>query len=391
MIYIMIIQREITESIKKLTTKYPVIALTGPRQSGKTTLLKQMFPEYEYLSLENPDVREFAETDTKGFLKRYSKYVIFDEAQRVPALFSYIQGIVDESGIMGQFILSGSQNFHLLQNISQSLAGRVALFRLFPFDFQELRSANLMSENYTDNLVKGFYPAIYDRNIPAKTFYSNYIQTYIQRDVSDLIAIKDLRLFQNFLALCATRAGQLLNLNALANGCGISQPTAKAWLSALENSYVVFLLYPYHENFSKRIVKTPKLYFYDTGLLCHLLKIVNAEQLLSQSIKGALFENMMITEYVKRMYHRDDIQDIWFWRDSAGHEVDLLIGKHLSLDLIEFKATHTIMSDLFKGLTFFEVASGKNNLSKTLVYAGTESQKRSTVDVIPWIDFGKNG
>lgn len=391
MIYIMIIQREITESIKKLTTKYPVIALTGPRQSGKTTLLKQMFPEYEYLSLENPDVREFAETDTKGFLKRYSKYVIFDEAQRVPALFSYIQGIVDESGIMGQFILSGSQNFHLMQNISQSLAGRVALFRLFPFDFQELRSANLMSENYTDNLVKGFYPAIYDRNIPAKTFYSNYIQTYIQRDVSDLIAIKDLRLFQNFLALCATRAGQLLNLNALANGCGISQPTAKAWLSALENSYVVFLLYPYHENFSKRIVKTPKLYFYDTGLLCHLLKIVNAEQLLSQSIKGALFENMMITEYVKRMYHRDDIQDIWFWRDSAGHEVDLLIGKHLSLDLIEFKATHTIMSDLFKGLTFFEVASGKNNLSKTLVYAGTESQKRSTVDVIPWIDFGKNG
>ena len=391
MIYIMIIQREITESIKKLTTKYPVIALTGPRQSGKTTLLKQMFPKYEYLSLENPDVREFAETDTKGFLKRYSKYVIFDEAQRVPALFSYIQGIVDESGIMGQFILSGSQNFHLMQNISQSLAGRVALFRLFPFDFQELRSANLMSENYTDNLVKGFYPAIYDRNIPAKTFYSNYIQTYIQRDVSDLIAIKDLRLFQNFLALCATRAGQLLNLNALANGCGISQPTAKAWLSALENSYVVFLLYPYHENFSKRIVKTPKLYFYDTGLLCHLLKIVNAEQWLSQSIKGALFENMMITEYVKRMYHRDDIQDIWFWRDSAGHEVDLLIGKHLSLDLIEFKATHTIMSDLFKGLTFFEVASGKNNLSKTLVYAGTESQKRSTVDVIPWIDFGKNG
>lgn len=391
MIYIMIIQREITESIKKLTTKYPVIALTGPRQSGKTTLLKQMFPEYEYLSLENPDVREFAETDTKGFLKRYSKYVIFDEAQRVPALFSYIQGIVDESGIMGQFILSGSQNFHLMQNISQSLAGRVALFRLFPFDFQELRSANLMSENYTDNLVKGFYPAIYDRNIPAKTFYSNYIQTYIQRDVSDLIAIKDLRLFQNFLALCATRAGQLLNLNALANGCGISQPTAKAWLSALENSYVVFLLYPYHENFSKRIVKTPKLYFYDTGLLCHLLKIVNAEQLLSQSIKGALFENMMITEYVKRMYHRDDIQDIWFWRDSAGHEVDLLISKHLSLDLIEFKATHTIMSGLFKGLTFFEVASGKNNLSKTLVYAGTESQKRSTVDVIPWIDFGKNG
>jgi hypothetical protein len=385
----MIIQREITSAIKSLATKYPVIALTGPRQSGKTTLLKQLFPDYEYLSLENPDVREFAETDTKGFLKRYAKYVIFDEAQRVPALFSYIQGIVDESGIMGQFILSGSQNFHLMQNITQSLAGRVAIFRLFPFDLQELRLANLLSENYPDNLVKGFYPAIYDRNIPAKTFYFNYLQTYIQRDVSELIAIKDLRLFQNFLSLCATRAGQLLNLNALANECGISQPTAKAWLSALENSYVVFLLYPYHENFSKRIVKTPKLYFYDTGLLCYLLKIANAEQLLSQSIKGALFENMMISEFVKRMYHRDDVQDIWFWRDSAGHEVDLLVGGHLNLNLIEFKATHTIMSDLFKGLTFFETASGKNNLSKTLVYAGTEYQRRSTVDVMPWIDFGK--
>ena len=385
----MMIQREITSAIKSLATKYPVIALTGPRQSGKTTLLKQLFPDYEYLSLENPDIREFAETDTKGFLKRYAKYVIFDEAQRVPALFSYIQGKVDESGIMGQFILSGSQNFHLMQNITQSLAGRVAIFRLFPFDLQELRSAHLLSENYADNLVKGFYPAIYDRNIPAKTFYSNYVQTYIQRDVSELIAIKDLRLFQNFLSLCATRAGQLLNLNALANECGISQPTAKSWLSALENSYVVFLLYPYHENFSKRIVKTPKLYFYDTGLLCYLLKIANAEQLLLQSIKGALFENMMISEYVKRMYHRNDIQDIWFWRDSAGHEVDLLVGGNLNLDLIEFKATHTIMNDLFKGLTFFEVASEKNNLSKTLVYAGLEYQRRSTVDVMPWIDFGK--
>lgn len=385
----MMIQREIASAIKSLATKYPVIALTGPRQSGKTTLLKQLFPDYEYLSLENPDVREFAETDTKGFLKRYAKYVIFDEAQRAPALFSYLQGIVDESGIMGQFILSGSQNFHLMQNITQSLAGRVAIFRLFPFDLQELRSANLLSENYADNLVKGFYPAIYDRSIPAKTFYFNYVQTYIQRDVSEIIAIKDLRLFQNFLSLCATRAGQLLNMNALANECGISQPTAKSWLSALENSYVVFLLYPYHENFSKRIVKTPKLYFYDTGLLCYLLKIANAEQLLLQSIKGALFENMMISEYVKRMYHRNDIQDIWFWRDSAGHEVDLLVGGNLNLDLIEFKATHTIMNDLFKGLTFFEVASEKNNLSKTLVYAGLEYQRRSTVDVMPWIDFGK--
>ena len=241
------INREITKAIKELIGKYPVLALTGPRQSGKTTLLKSVFPDYTYISLENPDNRNFAETDPNGFLKLYSKNVIFDEVQRVPVLFSYIQTIVDESGMMGQFILSGSQNFHLLRNITQSLAGRVALLKLFPFDFQELISAGLLNSDYLENIIKGFYPAIYDRSIQAGTFYSNYVQTYIQRDVSELIAIKDLRLFQNFIGLCATRAGQLLNLNALANECGISQPTAKAWLSALESSYVVFQLYPFHE------------------------------------------------------------------------------------------------------------------------------------------------
>ena len=212
------INREITKAIKELIGKYPVLALTGPRQSGKTTLLKSVFPDYTYISLENPDNRNFAETDPNGFLRLYSKNVIFDEVQRVPVLFSYIQTIVDESGMMGQFILSGSQNFHLLRNITQSLAGRVALFKLFPFDFQELISAGLLNSDYLENIIKGFYPAIYDRSIQPGTFYSNYVQTYIQRDVSELIAIKDLRLFQNFIGLCATRAGQLLNLNALANG-----------------------------------------------------------------------------------------------------------------------------------------------------------------------------
>ena len=384
----MLIRREITNAILSLATKYPVVALTGPRQSGKTTLLKLLFPDYEYVSLENPDIRMFAEADMNGFLKRYSKYVIFDEAQRVPPLFSYLQTVVDESGIMGQFILSGSQNFHLMQNITQSLAGRVAIFKLFPFDFQELRSENLLSENYLDNLVKGFYPAIYDRDIPADTFYSNYVQTYIQRDVSELIAIKNMRLFQNFLALCATRAGQLLNLNSLATECGISQPTAKSWLSALENSYVVFLLFPYHENFSKRIVKTPKLYFHDSGLLCYLLKVTNSEQLLTHPVKGSLFENMMIGEYMKRMYHRNSLQDIWFWRDSNGHEVDLLVRDSGKLSIVEFKATHTVMPDLFKGLNFFGKESGLQNLNKILVYAGKETQIRTVANVVPWFDFG---
>jgi predicted AAA+ superfamily ATPase len=291
---------------------------------------------------------------------------------------------------MGQFILSGSQNFHLMQNITQSLAGRVAIFKLFPFDFQELKSAGLLRSDYLENLITGFYPAIYDRAIPSFNFYSNYVQTYIQRDVSELISIKDLRMFQHFLGLCATRAGQLLNLNSLANECGISQPTAKSWLSALENSYIVFLLYPFHENFSKRIVKTPKLYFYDTGLLSYLLKIKRVEQIMTHPLKGSLFENMMIAEYLKQMYHRDNVQDIWFWRDAAGHEVDLLVQDGLSLQLVEIKATQTIMPELFKGLLYYEKESKQESLTKTLVYAGNDSQQRSAGDVMPWFNFGTN-
>ena len=385
----MIIKREIFSAINNLVDKYPIIAVTGPRQSGKTTLLKSMFPEYRYVSLENPDVRSFATTDPNGFLKEYSQYVIFDEVQRVPTLFSYLQTIVDKSKLMGQFILSGSQNFHLVQNITQSLAGRVAMFKLLPFDFQELNSAGLLQENYIDNLVKGFYPAIFDRGIPSRIFYSNYVQTYIQRDVSELIAIKDMRLFQNFLALCATRAGQLLNLNSLANECGITQPTAKAWLSALESSYIVFLLPPYFKNFSKRIIKTPKLYFYDSGLLCYLLKLDNTEQIQLIDFKGALFENMMIAEYIKRMHHCNKLNDIWFWRDAAGNEVDLIIQTGPDQEVIEFKATETIMPNLFKGLNFYEKISGKTILNKYLVYGGDEYQKRTAATVLPWRSFGK--
>lgn len=386
----MIIQREIISAIKFLVKKYPIIAVTGPRQSGKTTLLKSMFPEYRYISLENPDIRNFATTDPNGFLNEYSENVIFDEVQRAPMLFSYLQTKVDESKMMGQFILSGSQNFHLGQNITQSLAGRVAIFKLLPLDFQELNSAGLLQDNYIDNLVKGFYPAIFDREIPSRIFYSNYVQTYIQRDVSELIAIKDMRLFQNFIALCATRAGQLLNLSSLANECGISQPTAKAWLSALESSYILFLLPPYFENFSKRIVKTPKLYFYDTGLLCYLLKLNNAQQIQLSDFKGSLFENMMIAEYVKRMYHCNQLNDIWFWRDAAGNEVDLIVQSGQNQEAIEFKSTQTIMPNLFKGLNFYEKISKKISLSKYLVYGGDELQKRTAATVLPWRDFGKN-
>ena len=389
--------RSITNPFRNILKKYPVVALTGPRQSGKTTFLRNTLSEYRYISLENPDNRFYAESDPAGFLREYDKFVIFDEVQRVPVLFSYLQGIVDDSKIMGQFILSGSQNFHLMENITQSLAGRVAIFKLFPFDNRELRSANLLEEDdFFYNLIKGFYPAIYDRDILSKTFYANYMQTYVQRDVSELINIKNMRLFQNFVALCATRIGQMLNINSLANECGISQPTAKAWLTALENSYILFQLHPYYKNFSKRIVKTPKLYFYDTGLLCYLLKINNKDKLQHHALKGSLFENLMIAEYVKQMYHQDNLQDIWFWRDSAGNEADLLIendssAKTNGFNIVEFKSSMTVMPEMFKAMQKFEEISGWTNLQKNLVYTGSGSQKRSYGNVIPWKSFGLLG
>lgn len=385
----MIVNREIIQGMKTLISKYPILALTGPRQSGKTTLLKTLFPDYQYISLENPDNLNFAQSDPNGFLTTYSNRIIFDEVQRIPELFSYLQTKVDESGLMGQFILSGSQNFHLMQSITQSLAGRVALFKLLPFDFQELKAASLLSNNCFEVMVKGQYPAIYDRDIPSKTFYSNYIQTYIERDVTELLAIKDTQLFRKFLGLCASRAAQLLNLNSLANECGITQPTAKAWISLLESSYIIFLLQPYHENFSKRLVKSPKLYFYDSGLLCHLLKISDASQILSHPIKGNLFENAMVAEYTKRCYHKNQLQDLWFWRDAAGHEVDLLTQDIDSINLMEIKATQTILSNLFKGLNYFEQRAKNIKITKSLIYAGNESQVRTDVKIISWRDFGE--
>lgn len=381
----MLIHRDISKAIDKLTDKYPIIAVTGPRQSGKTTFLKSSFPKYTYVNLEEPDTRNFAENDPRGFFEQYNRYVIFDEVQRVPALFSYIQSIVDGERLMGRFIFSGSQNFHLMHNITQSLAGRVAIFRLFPFDFRELLKANLIEKDYMAQLINGFYPAIYDRKIKPVDFYPNYIDTYIQRDVSDLISIQNMSQFRKFLGLCATRAGQLLNISSLANDCGISSPTAKAWLSALENSYIIFLLQPYYKNFSKRITKSPKLYFYDTGLLCNLLKINDISQIENQSVKGALFENMIVSDFIKRIYHRNErLIDTWFWRDSHGNEVDLLLQRADHTEIIEIKATKTIMSDLFKGLNYYANLEKKVDLMAKLVYAGDEHQRRSDVEVVPW-------
>jgi hypothetical protein len=380
----MAVVRSIIEQLKIYKSKYPILALTGPRQSGKTTLLRALFPDYTYLSLENPDLRTFAENDPNGFFDKYSQFCIFDEVQRVPQLFSYLQTIVDEKKIMGQFILSGSQNFHLIKNITQSLAGRVALFKLFPFDFTELHAANLMEDDYVKMLLRGFYPAIYDRDIPSQIFYSNYIQTYVERDITELVSIRDIRTFRTFLTLCAARAGQLLNLNSLAKDCGITQPTAKAWISLLESSYILFLVQPYYKNFDKRVIKSPKLYFYDTGLLCHLLKIKDSKQIKFNSYKGNLFENMIVAEYIKQNYHQNKMEEFWFWRDSGGHEVDLIRQDDDLLNVIEIKSTKTITSDLFKEMNYFEALAKSEIKSKTLIYAGDDNQKRTNASVLSW-------
>ena len=383
----MAIEREIVNALNFYKTKYPILALTGPRQSGKTTLLRELFSDYQYISLENIDVRNFLENDPNGFFEKYSSFCIFDEAQRAPLLFSYLQTKVDEDKIMGQYIISGSQNFHLMKNITQSLAGRVAIFKLFPLDFNELKSKNLLDKDYIIAMLKGFYPAIFDRDIPSKNFYTNYIQTYVERDITDLINIQDLRTFRKFLTLCAARAGQLLNLSNLAKDCGISQPTAKAWLSALENSYILFLLQPLHNNFNKRVMKSPKLYFYDTGLLCHLLKIKDENQIRTHAYKGNLFENMIVAEYVKQNFHQNKMEEYWFWRDSAGHEVDLIRQDDYLYHVIEIKSTTTITQELFKGMLYFGNLAKENVKSQTLVYAGLDNQKRTIADVVSWYDL----
>jgi predicted AAA+ superfamily ATPase len=376
--------RTIKKEMDVYAKKYPILVLTGPRQSGKTTFLKTQFSEYQYVNLENVDNRNFAINDPNGFLSQYHQFVIFDEVQRVPELFSYLQTKVDEDKIMGQYILSGSQNFHLMQSITQSLAGRAALFKLLPFDFAEMKAANWLDEDYAVNLQKGFYPAIYDRTIPSKVFYSNYIQTYVERDLSELIHVKDLKQFRNFISLCAARVGQLVNLNSLANECGISQPTAKSWISVLETSYIMYQLQPYHANFNKRITKSAKLYFYDTGLLCFLLKINDAESLKLSAHKGSLFENYVINEYMKQNYHQNLIRDFWFWRDAVGHEIDLIWQNSELVNLVEIKASETIMPDMFKGLDYFEKLKPDSIESKAVVHTGLFNQKRTAGAVVGW-------
>jgi uncharacterized protein len=379
----MFIPRNIEKAIKDFTAKFPILSITGPRQSGKTTMLRNLFPEYKYVNLESPDLRRLAETDPKGFLENYDKFVIFDEIQRVPQLFSYLQVKVDEDRIMGQFIISGSQNFLLIENITQSLAGRVAIFKLLPFDLMELSQQNMLNENLDHTIVRGFYPSLFDRPILPEEYYPNYLETYIERDVRTLINVRDLSIFRKFLGLCAGRVGQLLNFNNIATECGINLKTAQAWLSILESSYIIFTLQPYYSNINKRLTKATKLFFYDTGLLCYLLQI-NKENLQNHYARGSIFENLIIAEAQKLNYHQDLHRNFYFYRDSNQNEIDLMVSDADKFDLIEIKSGKTINTEFFKGIQNFIKHSEAITKQKYLIYGGNEDLKYFDTQVLGW-------
>ncbi len=363
------ITREISRFIANITKKYPVITITGPRQSGKTTLVKTIFREKPYVNLEHIETREFAKQDPIGFLKKYPEGAVIDEVQRVPELFSYIQVIVDEVQQMGMFILTGSSQFNLLSSITQSLAGRTALCKLLPFSISEL-SAYTATYTIVDFLHKGFYPIIYDRELEPSEALGNYIETYIERDLRQFSQIHNLSLFRKFIRMCAGRIGQLLNLSSIANNVGISHTTAREWLTILEASYIVFLLEPFYANIKKRLIKSPKLYFYDVGLASYLLGVEYKSQLQTHPLKGNLFENLIIMEIIKYRFNQGKRNNLHFYRDSNGREVDILYTLAQHHIPIEVKAGETITQDYFKGLDSFEKLFPELPYGKALIYGG---------------------
>lgn len=382
------IRRELKSKLLEMSGKFPVVSVTGPRQSGKTTLLKESFPDYTYTSLEDPDTRIFASEDPRSFLGMSDRMII-DEIHRVPELFSYIQTITDNTGISGQFIISGSQSFLLNKDIAQSLAGRVAVLRLLPFSYSELLEGRIKFGSYEELLYKGFYPRIYDKGISPLDFFPSYIQTYIERDLRLLQNIRDLNLFVRFMKLCAGRTGQLLNMNSLANDTGVSVNTVKSWLSVLEASFVIFLLQAHHKNFNKRLVKMPKLYFFDTGLACSLLDIESASQLETHYLTGGLFENFVISELIKNRYNRGLRNNCYFWRDHKGNEVDCLVEKAQTLIPVEIKSGRTYTKKFLSNLDYWKKISGDETTEAFLIYGGDNETQVGKNRIIPWINIDK--
>ena len=393
------IKRTLSDKVLSLSQKFPVISITGPRQSGKTTFTRMVFKEYDYASLEEPDEREFAQTDPRGFLRRFPKGVIFDEIQRAPKLLSYIQGIVDREDIPGRYILTSSQQFHLLQGVSQTLAGRTAIVHLLPFSITELFSRKNLNPYEFDIspdrdakpgitleniLYKGLYPRIHDKDLNAHDWLSAYYRTYVERDVRDIINIGNLDAFQRFIRLCAGRTGQLLNLSSLAFDCGISHTTARQWISVLQAGFIIYLLPPHYANFSKRLIKSPKLYFLDPGLLCYLLRIREPADVLIHPLRGGIFETFILSEIYKAFAHTGEAPPLYFWRDRTGHEIDLIIDKGKGLIPIEIKSGETVADSFFNNLNYFLSLQGNTTKTGVIVYAGETSYKRNKFLIRTW-------
>ena len=383
------IPRAATPTLERLAKGFPVIVISGPRQSGKTTLAKTVFSHKTYVSLENPDERAFAQEDPKRFLQRFPDGAVLDEVQRCPELLSWLQGLVDERGIMGDFVLTGSAQFDLMAGVTQSLAGRAARVELLPLSATELAATQQAPADLNSALFQGGYPALYDRKLTPQDWFANYIATYLERDVRQLITVRDLSQFQTFVKMCAARSGQLLNLTSLGADCGVSSVTAKHWLSVLEASYIVTLLQPHHRNFGKRLVKAPKLYFCDVGIAAWLLGIRDVSTLDTHSARGALFETYVVSELTKQRLNAGQPRDLYFWRDSAGNEVDVLIESAQGLQAIEIKSGSTFASDWSSGLKKWNKVAGEESLQPSLVYGGTQSYAREGVQVWGWQDIGK--
>ena len=377
------VQRIAKKKLIDLASKFKAVAVIGARQSGKTTLIKQVFKTKPYVSMENPDTRQFAIEDPRGFLSSFPKGAILDEVQRVPQLFSYLQEILDDQRAKGLFILSGSNNFLLQQNISQTLAGRVGFLQLLPFSISELSKSKLLAASDDALMLKGFYPPVYDQKIPFGDWCPNYISTYIERDVRQIKNITDLIVFGRFMKLLAGRNGQELNYSSLSIETGVDMKTIQSWVGVLESSFIIYLLKPHHNNFNKTIVKRPKLYFYDTSIVCSLLGIRNAAQIKNHPLRGAIFEGMVITELLKNRTNAGMPVNLSFWRDKTGREIDVIVDNDNTQFPIEIKSGKTIHDEFLKNIEYWKSMSG---FKKGLVlYAGKENQKRSKgTDILNW-------
>lgn len=377
------IPRDIAPLAADLARQYPVLTLTGPRQSGKTTLCRSLFPDKPYVTLEDPDTRRFAGEDPRGFLKGIEGGAIVDEIQRAPQIPSYLQAMVDVDPTPGRFILTGSQQFELMSQVSQSLAGRTAVLRLLPFSLAEVARMHPVP-SLAQALLTGFYPRIHDRGLDPSQALGDYFATYVERDLRQLAAVHDLQRFERFVRLCAGRVGQLVNLTSLGNDAGVSHVTARAWLDLLQTSYIVHVLPAWFTNTSKRLVKSPKLYFCDVGLACWLLGLRSADQVARDPLFGSLFENLIVMEALKSRFNQGESAEMYFFRDATGNEVDLLIPAGRRLRAVEIKAGATVNGDYFRGLRSFAAAFPDALEGGSVVYGGEAEQVRSDWPVISW-------